>query len=142
MKKSKSVILGALALAAAASMIGCDDDKQQDVKSCVDKNNQIVDDRFCQAQPQTANGQNPNDDHLLRDILIYHYVFGGTFNSRPGYVYGGGYRPVSPSVIYVSPYSSTGSTIRSYGSARSYSSVSRGGFGSSFSGGHSSSGGE
>jgi hypothetical protein len=142
MKKSKSVILGTIALAAAASMTACDDQPQQDVRSCTDRNGQIVDDSLCQAQSQTANGQNPNDDHLLRDILIYHWVFGGTFNSRPGYVYGGGYRPESPSIIYVSPRSSTGSSIVSSGSARSYSSVSRSGFGNSFSGGSGESGGE
>jgi hypothetical protein len=134
MKKSKSVILGAIALAAAASLTACDDQPQQDVRACTDRNGQIVDDSFCQAQPQTANGQNPNDDHIIRDILLYHYVFGGSFNG--GRVYGGGYRP-SPSVIYVSPRSSTGSSIVSSGSARSYSSVSRGGFGGSFSGGDS-----
>jgi uncharacterized membrane protein YgcG len=142
MKKSKSVILGALALAAAATAMTACDDKQQDVRSCTDRNGQIVDDKFCQAQPQTANGQNNANDQIIRDILLYHWVFGGQFNSRRGYVYGGGWRPASPSVIYVSPYSSTGSSIRSAGSASRYGAVSRGGFGGSFSGGHGESGGE
>lgn len=137
MKKSKSIFLGVLALAASAAMNGCDDNPTQDVKSCVDQQGHVVDEKFCQAQPQTANGQNPNDDHLLRDLLIYHWLFGGSFNG--GTVYGGSYRP-TPNIVYYGAFSSTGSAIRSAGSARTYTSVSRGGFGSSFGGGGESSG--
>ena len=130
MRKTNKIVLGVLALAAA--MTACKDTPDQDVRTCTDKNGQIVDDKFCQVQPQTANGQNPNDDHLVRDILLYHWMFGGNFNGQ--YVTGGGYHP-SPRIVYVPAFSSTGSAIRSAGSARSYTSVSRGGFGSSFGGG-------
>lgn len=136
MKRSKSIILGALAVAATLGMVGCQDDQPtQDVRSCVDKNGQVVDDSYCTGQQQTANGQNPNNDHIIRDILLYHWLFGGNFNNTGGrvVVYGGGFRP-APSMIYVSPRSSTGMSIVSSGSSARYTSVTRGGFGSSFHG--------
>jgi hypothetical protein len=129
MRKTQVITLGILAAAALA--IGCDDHK--DVKACVDKSGKMVADWNCQQQPQTANGQNPSDDNLVRNLLIYRWVYGGNYSN--GYVSGYVYQP-APSIIYVSPHSSEGSSIVSSGSARAYSSsVSRGGFGSSFSGG-------
>lgn len=141
MKKSLSVLLGSLAV--VAGMVGCDD-QTKDVRTCVDKNNNVVDDKNCTSQPQTAQGTNP-DDAVLRDILIYHWIFGGNYQTRGSsfvYIGGGGYRS-SPSVIYVAPSSGEGHGIVSSGSAGAYGravgggygGVARGGFGGSISGG-------
>jgi hypothetical protein len=129
MRKPVAISLGMVA--AAAMALGCKATPQQDVKACVDRTGKMVDESFCQAQPQTSSGQNPNDDHLLRDILIYRWVFGGNYNG--GYVSGYAYHPV-PNMVYVSPRSSVGAGIVSAGSSHAYG-VSRGGFGGSFAGG-------
>ncbi len=102
MKKSAFISLGLVAL--AAGLVGCnemDTAQKQDVRSCTDRNGKVVDENLCLQQSQTAEGRNPTD-HLLMDMLVYRWVFGGNYNT---------------------------------GSASHYTSVSRGGFGSSFGGG-------
>lgn len=142
MKKSASVILGTLAL--VAGLTACDDGPTKDVKTCADRNGNVVDDSYCYQQPQTAQGQNP-DDQIIRDVLIYHWIFGGNYQPRGNtfvYVGGGGYRPAI-STTYVMRSTTEGSSIVRSGSAASYGArvgggyggVSRGGFGGSFSGG-------
>ena len=84
---------------------------QREPQRCVDEQNRVVDASFCKGQPQNLN----NNNYIGRPgYMPYHYYYGG----------GGGFVPGS---------------IVSGGSAtplagHSYSTTSRGGFGSSFGG--------
>jgi hypothetical protein len=94
-------------------------------------NGKVVDDRLCEGQPQTANGTNPHDNFIM-NMLIYRWVFGGNFFG--GHVGGGSFYPMN-GVSYYRSSSEVGRSIISSGNAHTYTSVSRGGFGSSFRGG-------
>jgi hypothetical protein len=91
-------------------LAGC---KQQQMKRCVDDHNVVVDSSFCENQPNQPGQQNNNNYHPPFPG-IYRYYYGGS----------GGYYPGSTAV--------GGGLVPSAGV--SYS-TSRGGFGSSFSGG-------
>ena len=125
MKRSQQVSAPLLAAAALTLLNGC---RQQQMKRCVDEQNRVVDEKFCQDLSNQP-GQPLNRQPISPGIpyFPYHYYYGGSGGFGIGSpVYGGGYSP-SPGVSYTT----------------------RGGFGSSFSdggshssGGHSSGGGE
>ena len=105
MRRSAHVIAPLLASAAAALLSGCGPEMQR----CVDQYNHVVDPKFCSLPPNQVNNGMP---------MGYHYYYGGSGS----YVYGstasgGSFAPASGH-----SYSMTSGT-------------SRGGFGSSFSGG-------
>jgi hypothetical protein len=131
-KTTAFISLGMVAL--AAGLVGCkelDNGQTQDVRSCTDRNGKVVDESYCLQQTQTANGNNPTE-HLLLDMLVYRWVFGGNYGG--GYVGSGSFYR-QPGVVYYRSSSDVGRGIMSSGNAVRYTSVSRGGFGSSFSGG-------
>jgi hypothetical protein len=110
MKRSTQVAAPLVAAAAMAMLSGC---HHQEMQRCVDENNKVVDPSFCQ---QTGQQQRP-DGHggFIFVPMPYHYYYGGYGGYGLGSVVGGGsYTPVP---------------------GRSYSTTTRGGFGSSFSGG-------
>ena len=91
--------------------------KSDEQQRCVDEQNHVVDDKFCANQPQQQPGQS------LVFVPPYRYYYGGTGSYSIGSVAtGGGY---------------TRSSGASYAT-----STSRGGFGSSFSGGSGGEGGD
>jgi hypothetical protein len=104
MKKSSNVVLGLLAAAALAATTGCNRSRQE-VRNCVDENNQIVGDLACDQQDD-FNRQG------YRNPFGYHWWYGGSSRGRIGDTVFGGY-----------------STSTS--SAHSFGSVTRGGFGAS-----------
>ncbi len=111
----RSAQVAAPLLAAAAIALVTSGCRQTQPKRCVDDKNQVVDPSFCEVPNQDRN--NP----LYRGSgWPYHYYYGGS----------GGYVPGS--------FVSGGSTVPSAGV--SYSTTTRGGFGSSFGGGDSSGG--
>jgi hypothetical protein len=100
-------------------LAGCHS-QQAEMQRCVDENNKVVDQSFCQQQGQQTTQQQP-DGHggfiFVPVIVPYHYYYGGWGGYGVGsMVGGGGYAPVA---------------------GRSYSTTTRGGFGSSFSGSES-----
>jgi len=115
MKRSTQVAAPLLAAAAMAMLAGC---KQPEMQRCVDENNKVVDDSFCH---QTGQQQRP-DGHggFIFVPMPYHYYYGGYGGYGLGSVVGGGSYTPAP--------------------GHSYSTTARGGFGSSFSGGHGSGG--
>jgi len=115
MKRSSQVAAPLLAAAAMAMLAGC---KQPEMQRCVDENNKVVNDSFCH---QTGQQQRP-DGHggFIFVPMQYHYYYGGYGGYAPGSVVGGGSYTPAP--------------------GHSYSTTARGGFGSSFSGGHGSGG--
>jgi hypothetical protein len=114
MKRSAQVSAPLLASAALALLTtGC---RPTEPKRCVDENNHVVDQSFCQSQP------NPNQPGYRPGIGYwpYHYYYGGSGGFVPGSIVSGGSNtPLA---------------------GHSYSTTSRGGFGSSFGGGDSSGG--
>ena len=83
------------------------------MKRCVDENNKVVDQSFCQNQTQ-------NQTNSVGHIPSFHFYYGGTGGFNPGTIaIGGGLTPIS---------------------GASYSTT-RGGFGSSFGGGEGEGGG-
>ena len=112
MRRSTQVAAPLLAAAAMAMLIGC---HKPDMQRCVDENNKVVDDAFCH---QTGQQQRP-DGHggFVFIPMPYRYYYGGWGGYGPGSVVGGGGYAPTP--------------------GRSYSTTSRGGFGSSFGGGES-----
>jgi len=110
MKRSTQVAAPLLAAAAMAILAGCK--TQPEMQRCVDENNKVVDDSFCH---QTGLQQRPDGHGGFVFVPMYHYYYGGYGGYVPGSVVGGGSYTPTP--------------------GRSYSTTSRGGFGSSFSGG-------
>ena len=115
------LVTASLLTAAAAALLanGC---KQTQPKRCVDDQNHVVDPSFCQVP-----GQEPNNPLYHGSGWPYHYYYGGYGGFAPGAIVSGGSRVPSAGV--------------------SYSTTTRGGFGSSFGGGdsgggHGGSGGE
>jgi len=112
MKRSLQVSAPILAAAAMSILTGC---RQPQMQRCVDEQNHVVPDSFCQnpQQQHNANGYFP----------MYRYYYGGSGGYNIGSsVTGGGY-VAAPGASYAT-------------------STSRGGFGSSFGGGSGSGGGE
>src|SRR5271157_5559350 len=60
-------------------------------RACINSQGQAVDDRYCDPQwvaQQQAIAQQNHDTQLLNDLLLYHFMFGGTFGAN-NYYYGG-----------------------------------------------------
>jgi hypothetical protein len=111
MKRSAQVSAPLLAAVALAISTGC---RNPQMQRCVDEQNHVVPDSFCQNPQQQRNSYGY--------VPMYRYYYGGTGSYNVGSaVSGGSYTAVS--------------------GASYATSTSRGGFGSSFGGGHSSSGG-
>ena len=92
----------------------------QEMQRCVDENNKVVDQSFCQQTGAQSGPVQRPDGHggFIFIPMPYHYYYGGYGGYGLGSVVGGGsFAPVA---------------------GRSYSTTARGGFGSSFS--HSSGG--
>ena len=121
MRRSANVVAPLLASAALTLLTACRTTEDQ---RCVDENNHVVDPGFCKNLP--ANAQQPvagsttnNGGYYNNGIFIPHYYrfyYGGGGGGIGGFASGGGYSPTP-------------------GHSYSVSGTSRGGFGSSFSGG-------
>ncbi|WP_263410580.1 hypothetical protein [Terriglobus tenax] len=113
MKRSLRVTAPLLASTALALLTAC---KEKEMQRCVDEHDQVVADNLCQGQPVTRTEQRPDGHGGFVPFIIpmYRTYYGGygsyDIGSRVG---GGGYAPLAG---------------HSYGT-----SVSRGGFGRSFS---------
>jgi hypothetical protein len=117
MKRSTQVVTPLLAATALALLTGC---RQPDMQRCVDENNKVVDDKLCQQQGQQPQ-QRPDGHGSFLFVPIYHYYYGGYGGYGLGTtVVGGSYTPIP---------------------GRTYSTTTRGGFGSSFGGGEGEGGG-
>jgi hypothetical protein len=116
MKRSTQVTAPLLAAAALAMTAGC----HREMQRCVDENNNVVDDSFCNNQPNPQ--QRPDGHGGFIPFFPYRYYYGGFGGFGLGTQVGGGSFTPTPGSRYTT----------------------RGGFGSSFSegGSHSSSSGE
>lgn len=116
MKRSLQVAAPLLASTAIALLTtGCH--QQPEPQRCVDEQNRVVAASFCANLPQAGNQQNVYRPGFP-GYIPYHYYYGGYGGFAAGAIAGGGSR--TPLL----------------GHAYSTSSTSRGGFGSTFSGGH------
>jgi len=113
MKRSTQVAAPLLAAAALAITTGCNRQMQR----CVDENNKVVDDSFCQNQPNQPQ-QRPDGHGGFVTFFPYRSYYGGWGGYGIGTAAGGGSYSPAPGASYVT----------------------RGGFGSSFAegGSHSS----
>lgn len=125
-RRSARVAVPLLAAAAVALLTGC---RQPQPKRCIDEKNQVVDPSFCEAQGQgQGQGQSQNNNLYHPGFWPYRYYYGGSGGFAPGSIVSGG------SIVPTNGVS--------------YSTTTRGGFGSSFGGGeaggegHGGSGGE
>ena len=102
---------------ALAFLAGC---REREMKRCVDEHNTVVDDSFCENQQ----GQQQNNNNYYHPIMpgVFRYYYGGWGGYAPGSVVGGGGFAPMAGHSYASP-------------------TTRGGFGSSFSGGDGGHGG-
>ncbi|HEY6413057.1 MAG TPA: hypothetical protein VIX42_05190 [Edaphobacter sp.] len=126
MKRSTKVAAPLLASAALAILAGC---RKPEMQRCVDEQNRVVDDSFCANQPAQQQQQQriSSGGGFIPLIPIYHYYYGGWGGYGLGSVVGGG--------------SYTPSAGRSYATHSGV--TTRGGLGSSYSGGgHSEGAGE
>jgi hypothetical protein len=112
MKRSHQVSAPLLAAAALTILNGC---RQQQMKRCVDEQNHVVDDKFCQNLPNQQQNQPTNPGITF---IPYHYYYGGTGGFGLGSIATGGSYVATPGVSYTT----------------------RGGFGSFFGGGDSGGG--
>jgi hypothetical protein len=123
MKRSLEVAAPLLASTAIALLTGCH--QQPEPQRCVDEQNHVVAASFCANQPQNLTGNQQNGYRSGFPIFLpYHYYYGGSGGFAPGSVVTGGSRTPLSGHSY-SPSSST----------------TRGGFGSTFSGGGEGEGG-
>jgi hypothetical protein len=120
MKHSRHVVAPLLASAALAILAGC---RQQEMQRCVDENNHVVADNLCQQSQGTVERRPDGHGGFILVPLLYRFYYGGYGGYGLGStVSGGGYMP-SPG--------------HSYGSR-----TTRGGFGSTLSGGFGEGAGE
>ncbi len=112
----RSTHVSAPLLAAAAIALVTTGCRQPQPKRCVDDKNQVVDPSFCDVP-----NQQPNNPLYHGSGWPYHYYYGGHGGFTPGAILTGGSRTPSAGV--------------------SYSTTTRGGFGSSFGGGGEGGGG-
>jgi hypothetical protein len=120
-KRSKSVDIGFVSFVAAAALAGCNPQQayHRDWQQCVDQNNVVVDDRYCDTPTYPRSGGGPGG-------YYYHWLY----SSRPYY------RGDTVLAGYAAPRPSM-EVARS--SSASASEIARGGFGSSA---HAGGGGE
>ena len=135
MKRSRHVAAPLLAAAALAVMTGC---RRPEMQRCVDEQNHVVPESFCQAngvQPQYVNGSGGGIGYFP----MYRYYYGGGGGWTPGTsVYGGSYTSLGGH-----SYTTSSAAAHSESSGGHITSgTSRGGFGSTHGGGsgHSSGG--
>jgi hypothetical protein len=121
MKRSTKVAAPLLASAALAILAGC---RKPEMQRCVDEHNKVVDDSLCANQPNQQQQHPMGGGGFIPLIPLYHYYYGGWGGYGLGSVVGGG--SYAPSVG------------RSYATRSGV--TTRGGFGSSFSGGSDGSG--
>jgi hypothetical protein len=117
MRRSTQVAAPLLAAAALSLLTGC---RKPEMQRCVDEHNNVVDDSFCNNQPNPQ--QRPDGHGGFIPFFPYRYYYGGFGGFGLGTQVGGGSFTPTPGSRYTT----------------------RGGFGSSFSegGSHSSSSGE
>jgi hypothetical protein len=119
MKRSTKVAAPLLASAALAILAGC---RKPEMQRCVDEQNHVVDDSLCANQPAAQQQQQQHTmggGGFIPLIPIYHYYYGGWGGYGLGSIVGGGsYVPAAG---------------RSYATRSGL--TTRGGFGSSYSGG-------
>ena len=121
MRRSTNVVAPLLASAAVALLAGCHAD---DPQRCVDEHNHVVDPSFCKnlpslAQQPIAGTLSNNGGYYDNGVFMPHYYrfyYGGGGGGIGSFVSGGSYAPAP-------------------GHSYSFSGTTRGGFGSSFSGG-------
>jgi hypothetical protein len=119
MKRSTKVAVPLLASAALAILAGC---RKPEMQRCVDEQNHVVDDSLCANQPaqQEQQQQRPlTGGGFIPLIPLYHYYYGGWGGYGLGTVVGGGSYVPTQGRSYVTRSGVT----------------TRGGFGSSYSGG-------
>ena len=129
MRRSAYVFAPLLAATAVALSTGCH--QEPEPQRCVDEQNRVVDQKFCANLPPGAissgNSSNGGGYYGANGLFIphmYRYYYGGLGGYALGsIVSGGSYAPVA------------GHTYSPTSRAFSASGTSRGGFGSSFSGG-------
>ena len=123
MRRPSHIVTPLLAAAALSVLTGC---RPKEMQRCVDDQNHVVDDKLCAGQPEQVVQQQPNGHGGFNPVFLpryrYYYGGGGGFGFGSG-VYGGGYVPQAGRT-----YSRGGGF---FGLGRG-SSVTRGGFGSSF----------
>lgn len=127
LRRSQMVTAPLLASAAVGVLAGCH--QAPEMQRCVDEQNRVVDQKFCQSLP-AAQGQRPGYAGGM-GFYPYHFYYGGGGGWYPGTVVYGG----STSSMAGHSYTTSSSA------AHSSSGTSRGGFGSSFGGGSSAHGG-
>ena len=120
-KRSVQVSAPLVAAAALAVLTGC---HHPEMQRCVDEQNRVVDQKFCQNLPQQT-GINGSYQGGGLGFYPYRYYYGGGGGWYPGTVVYGG------STTSMSGHSYTTSSS----AAHSTSGTSRGGFGSSMGGG-------
>jgi hypothetical protein len=119
MKRSTKVAAPLLASAALAILAGC---RKPEMQRCVDEQNRVVDDSLCANQPaqqQQQQQRTSSGGGFIPLIPIYHYYYGGWGGYGLGSVVGGGSYAPDAGRSYVTRSGVT----------------TRGGFGSSYSGG-------
>jgi hypothetical protein len=118
MKRSTKVAAPLLASAALAILAGC---RKPEMQRCVDEQNRVVDDSLCANQPnqQQQQQRSASGGGIIPFIPIYHYYYGGWGGYGLGSIVGGG--------------SNAPATGHSYATRSGV--TTRGGFGSSYSGG-------
>lgn len=130
--KSSQLVRLTLLSALALTVTGCAD--KQQVQRCVDQNNAVIDEQECEKANQLKAQYQFNPPSPIPYWWYYHWIFGGNGGYvRGSIIYGGSIRP---SVGYVSV---RGSAIQSNGGvmpSSRFGGMSRGGFGSTGSGGH------
>ena len=117
MKRSTKVAVPLLASAALAILAGC---RKPEMQRCVDEQNHVVDDSLCANQPAQQQQPQPQPGGSFIPLIpIYHYYYGGWGGYGLGSVVGGGSYIPAAGRSYVTRSGVT----------------TRGGFGSSYSGG-------
>ncbi len=116
MKRTQHITLGLLAGMALAFTTGCN--RQAERRDCVDAANRLANDQAC----QDADQQRRRGGYIGP---YYHYLYGGSSGGRIG-----------DTVVNGNPSPGMGRSGGIFGG------ISRGGFGSTASGGHGGSGGE
>jgi hypothetical protein len=82
-------------------------------RACLDSQSRVVEDRYCDQawiEQQRQLAEQRHDDQMLRDLMLYHFMFGGTVNN--GY-YAGGLNYLPPGYGYM-PYTRYRTTVIQY----------------------------
>ncbi len=96
MKRSLNVTAPLLASAALTLLTACRKPQPQ-MQRCVDEQNHVVDDKFCQNLPNQQTGVPANHGS---GFVPYHYYYGGNGGYALGTVVSGGSNTAIPGVSY------------------------------------------